>query len=73
MLELNFSSLTGRLRRSEIRELLKVTLIPIPISFAGAARSGDFPYQAVEAASARVIKEQGRRALQYSPRKGAVP
>lgn len=71
MLELNFSSLAGRLRRSEIRELLKLTLHPDTISFAGGLPDpAIFPYQAVEAASARVIKEQGRRALQYGPTEG---
>ncbi|NMC43394.1 MAG: PLP-dependent aminotransferase family protein [candidate division Zixibacteria bacterium] len=71
MLDLGFSSLAGRLRRSEIRELLKVTLHPDTISFAGGLPDPMiFPYQAVEAASARVIKEHGRRALQYSPTEG---
>ncbi|MDD4052256.1 MAG: PLP-dependent aminotransferase family protein [candidate division Zixibacteria bacterium] len=71
MATLKFSSLAGRLRRSEIRELLKVTLHPDTISFAGGLPDpAIFPYQAVEAASQRVIKEQGRRALQYSPTEG---
>ncbi len=71
MIDLNFSSLAGRLRRSEIRELLKLTLHSETISFAGGLPDPEiFPYAAVEAASARVIKERGHLALQYSPTEG---
>lgn len=71
MLELNFSSLAGRLRRSEIRELLKLTLHPDTISFGGGLPDpAIFPYDAVASASQRAIREQGRLALQYSPTEG---
>jgi 2-aminoadipate transaminase len=71
MLELNFSSTAKRLRRSEIRELLKLTLNPETISFGGGLPDpAIFPYAPVEAASARVIKEYGKLALQYSPTEG---
>jgi 2-aminoadipate transaminase len=71
MLDLNFSSLAGRLRRYEIRELLKLTLHPETISFGGGLPDpAIFPYAAVESASRRVIKERGNLALQYSPTEG---
>lgn len=71
MIDFRFSSLAGRLRRSEIRELLKLTLHPDTISFAGGLPDpAIFPYAAVEAASERVVKERGRFALQYSPTEG---
>jgi len=71
MIELNFSSLAGRLRRSEIRELLKLTLKPDTISFGGGLPDpAIFPYEAVQTASTRAIKERGNQALQYSPTEG---
>jgi 2-aminoadipate transaminase len=71
MLELNFSSMAGRLRRSEIRELLKLTRDPETISFAGGLPDpAIFPYEAVDAAAQRIIKERGNLALQYSPTEG---
>lgn len=71
MINLEFSSLAKRLRRSEIRELLKLTLLPETISFGGGLPDpAIFPYDAVAAASAQTIKERGRQALQYSPTEG---
>ena len=71
MINLEFSSLAKRLRRSEIRELLKLTLRPETISFGGGLPDpAIFPYDAVAAASAQAIKERGRQALQYSPTEG---
>lgn len=71
MVDFQFSSMAGRLRRSEIRELLKLTHNPETISFAGGLPDpASFPYEAVEAASLRAIRESGRHALQYSPTEG---
>jgi 2-aminoadipate transaminase len=59
------------LYRSEIRELLKLTRQPDTISFGGGLPDpAIFPYQAVEEASLKVIREKGRLALQYSPTEG---
>jgi 2-aminoadipate transaminase len=71
MADISFSSYAGRLRRSEIRELLKLTRTPDTISFGGGLPDPKiFPYKAVEEASIRAIREQGNLALQYSPTEG---
>lgn len=71
MANFQFSSMATRLRRSEIRELLKLTRNPETISFAGGLPDpAIFPYAAVEAASLKAIRESGRHALQYSPTEG---
>jgi 2-aminoadipate transaminase len=71
MLDMRFSAMAGRLRRTEIRELLKLTRMPGTISFCGGLPDpAIFPYEAVRAASERVINERGDLALQYSPTEG---
>lgn len=70
-IDIRYSSMAGRLRRSEIRELLKLTRMPDTISFGGGLPDpAIFPYEAVEAASIRAIRERGKLALQYSPTEG---
>jgi 2-aminoadipate transaminase len=71
MVDIRFSSLAGRLHRSEIREILKLTRVPDTISFGGGLPDPQiFPYKAVEEASVRAIQERGNLALQYSPTEG---
>ncbi|MEP0827241.1 MAG: PLP-dependent aminotransferase family protein [bacterium] len=71
MADIQFSSMAKSLYRSEIRELLKLTRQPDTISFGGGLPDpAIFPYQAVEEASLKVIREKGRLALQYSPTEG---
>jgi 2-aminoadipate transaminase len=71
MAEIEFSTMAKSLYRSEIRELLKLTRQPDTISFGGGLPDpAIFPYQAVEEASLKVIREKGRLALQYSPTEG---
>lgn len=71
MTNIQFSQMSGRLRRTEIREILKLTRTPGTISFGGGLPDpAIFPYEAVEAASRRAIREKGRLALQYSPTEG---
>jgi len=71
MIDIRFSAMAARLRRSEIRELLKLTRTPGTISFGGGLPDPDiFPNEAVEAATIKAIREQGRLALQYSPTEG---
>jgi 2-aminoadipate transaminase len=63
--------MAGRLKRSEIRELLKLTRHPETISFGGGLPDpAIFPYDAVKSASNKAIEECGRLALQYSPTEG---
>lgn len=71
MAYIRFSSLAGRLKRSEIRELLKLTRRPDIISFAGGLPDPSlFPLDAVRQATACAIDERGDLALQYSPTEG---
>jgi len=71
MIDFQFSTLAGRLKRSEIRELLKLTRKPDIISFAGGLPDPSlFPYDAVRQAAQCAIDERGNLALQYSPTEG---
>lgn len=71
MPDFRFSTMARRLRRSEIRELLKLTRDPQTISFAGGLPDpAIFPYDAIAEASTRALREQGRLALQYAPTEG---
>ncbi len=59
---------------SLIRELLKLTQDPEIISFAGGLPAPEvFPVEAFEAASQRVLRQQGQQALQYSASEGYLP
>jgi 2-aminoadipate transaminase len=69
-----FAQRTRRMTSSVIRELLKLTEKPDVISFAGGLPAPEvFPCREVEAAAARVLREQGRVALQYAPTEGYLP
>lgn len=61
-------------RRSEVRELLKLTEQPGVISFAGGLPAPElFPVGRVEEACLKVLREQGQQALQYSTTEGYRP
>jgi 2-aminoadipate transaminase len=61
-------------RRSEVRELLKLTEQPGVISFAGGLPAPElFPVRRVEEACVKVLREQGAQALQYSTTEGYRP
>jgi 2-aminoadipate transaminase len=63
-----------RLNPSSIREILKLTEQPGIISLAGGLPSPDsFPVEAMAEASARVLREQPRQALQYAASEGYAP
>lgn len=66
--------LAGRmaeLRASEIREILKLTQKPEVISFAGGLPAAEtFPAEDLAGVTARVLRDDGPRALQYSPTEG---
>ena len=60
-----------KMNPSVIREILKVTERPGIISFAGGLPSPDtFPIEAMREASERVLREDGRAALQYAASEG---
>jgi len=63
-----------RLNPSTIREILKITEQPGIISLAGGLPSADtFPVAAMQEATARVLREQPREALQYAASEGFGP
>ncbi len=69
-----FARRTQRMGSSAIRELLKLTELPDIISFAGGMPAPEvFPTQAVQEACARVLKDAGPQALQYSSTEGYRP
>ncbi|MBD3286920.1 aminotransferase class I/II-fold pyridoxal phosphate-dependent enzyme, partial [candidate division WOR-3 bacterium] len=66
-----FSNAARRMRRSEIRELLKLTRKPDIISFAGGLPAPDlFPIEEFKEISVQVLAEKGATALQYGPTEG---
>ena len=63
-----------RMNPSVIREILKVTEQPGVISLAGGLPSPDtFPIEAMREATARVLRDQPREALQYAASEGFGP
>jgi 2-aminoadipate transaminase len=62
------------MKRSEIRELLKVTRRPDIISFAGGLPASEtFPVRELEEISCQLLREKGATALQYGPTEGEAP
>lgn len=62
------------MKRSEIRELLKVTRRPEIISFAGGLPAPQtFPVKQLEEISCQLLREKGATALQYGPTEGEAP
>lgn len=69
-----FSERAQQLQSSAIREILKVTVRPDVISFAGGLPSpATFPVERMRAAYDTVLTRQGKVALQYGPTDGYEP
>lgn len=69
-----FSERAQQLKSSAIREILKVTMRPGIISFAGGLPSpATFPVERMRAAYDSVLSRQGKVALQYGPTDGYAP
>ncbi|HZW19873.1 PLP-dependent aminotransferase family protein [Noviherbaspirillum sp.] len=69
-----FSERAQQLQSSVIREILKVTVRPDVISFAGGLPSPEtFPVERMRAAFDTVLSKQGKVALQYGPTDGYGP
>ncbi|MCI2807858.1 aminotransferase-like domain-containing protein [Eoetvoesiella caeni] len=69
-----FSQRAQKITSSTIREILKVTERPEIISFAGGLPAPQgFPVDTINAAYDRVLRENGRSALQYGPTEGYAP
>lgn len=72
--ESHLAARTKFMRSSAIRELLKITQDPEVISFAGGLPAPDvFPIREVEEACTYVVREMGKKALQYSATEGYRP
>lgn len=70
----NFSNRASRLKSSVIRDILKVTMRPDVISFAGGLpSSATFPIEKMRVAFDTVLSQQGKIALQYGPTDGYMP
>ncbi len=64
----------NEMKASDVRELLKLTARPEVISFAGGMPAPElFPVDDVNTATAAVLRENGRAALQYGPTEGYLP
>jgi 2-aminoadipate transaminase len=73
-LQWQFSKRGEQLKSSVIREILKVTVRPDIISFAGGLPSpATFPVERMKAAFDRVLSREGKVALQYGPTDGYLP
>lgn len=71
---INFATRMENIKGSAIRELLKLTEDPSIISFAGGLPAPElFPVKELEEVTARVLREEGRAALQYSTTEGFLP
>jgi len=66
-----YSDRAGKMRKSEIRELLKVTQDPEIISFAGGLPNpNSFPIKDLEGVVSSVLENHGKVALQYGTTQG---
>src|SRR3954464_9361725 len=69
-----FAERAQQLQSSVIREILKVTMRPEIISFAGGLPSpATFPVEEMKVAFDKVLSLQGKIALQYGPTDGYGP
>lgn len=70
-MNIEFSNRAKRIKASEIRELLKLTVQPNIISFAGGLPAAElFPLSDIADVAKDVIMNEGQSALQYSPTEG---
>lgn len=74
VMKFEFAARMGKVPRSFIREILKVTQDPEIISFAGGLPSPEsFPFQEIKEVAVQVLEESGAQALQYSTTEGYYP
>lgn len=71
---MQFASRMSNIQKSFIREILKVTVDPQVISFAGGLPNpSSFPVEEVGKAAQKVLTEDGSNVLQYSTTEGYLP
>ncbi len=69
-----FASRMSKVPRSFVREILKITEDPEIISFAGGLPNpNSFPHREIAETASKVLKENGKEALQYSTTEGYRP
>lgn len=69
-----FAERMGTVKKSFIREILKVTADPSIISFAGGLPNpASFPVDAIAKAAGEILSEDGANALQYATTEGYLP
>jgi 2-aminoadipate transaminase len=69
-----FAQRTQRMTSSMIRELLKLIEKPDVISFAGGLPAPEvFPFAEIELAALKVLRQEGKTALQYAATEGYLP
>src|SRR5215203_1778174 len=62
-----YAARTSQMQRSAVREILKLTVKPDVISFAGGLPAPEyFPVERIQEAADTVLQERGREVLQYS-------
>lgn len=67
----HFAARTQQMKRSTVREILKLTARPEVISFAGGLPAPElFPVERIRQATDTVLSERGREVLQYSTSEG---
>jgi 2-aminoadipate transaminase len=72
--EIRYAHRMGQVKKSFIREILKVTVDPKVISFAGGLPNPlSFPVDEIGAATQKVLKDDGNNVLQYSTTEGYLP
>lgn len=72
--EYRYAQRTKGMQSSVVREILKIVSQPDVISFAGGMPAPElFPIEQIEEACAKVLREHGPKALQYSITEGYVP
>ncbi|QEK13508.1 PLP-dependent aminotransferase family protein [Crassaminicella thermophila] len=71
---IKYANRMERMKASEIREILKLTLQPDMISFAGGLPAPElFPVEEMKKVAVEVLEESGEKALQYSTTEGFLP
>ncbi len=73
-MSIKYSDRMEGIKASEIREILKLTMRPGLISFAGGLPAPElFPIEEMKKISVKVLEESGEQALQYNPTEGFPP
>ncbi|MFC2038681.1 PLP-dependent aminotransferase family protein [Chloroflexota bacterium] len=73
-MDMQFAKRMRKIQKSFIREILKTTVNPDVISFAGGLPNPEtFPVEGIKQATAKVLEAEGENALQYSTTEGYLP